>query len=128
MTHPVPPPLRGIILFAHGSRDPLWRLPMQAVARRSMQLDPQALVRCAFLELTEPDLPSCTAELVQAGVQAITIVPMFLGVGKHAREDLPVIVSTLVQTYPEVTFQLQPAIGEEARVVDLLAQLAVSRP
>lgn len=121
-------PLRGIILFAHGSRDPLWHQPMQAVARRAQALDPQADVRCAYLELTEPNLPSCAADMVNAGVQAITIVPMFLGVGRHAREDLPQLVSSLVQTYPQVTFQLQPSIGEDARVVELLAQMALARP
>lgn len=125
MTSSAPP--RGVILFAHGSRDPLWRQPMEAVAQRARQLDPQAQVRCAYLELTEPDLPSCTADLVRAGIQAITIVPMFLGVGRHAREDLPELINGLVQAYPHITFQLQPSIGEDARVVELLAHMALAR-
>lgn len=116
----------GIILFAHGSRDPSWSRPMEAVATRVRQLDPQALVRCAYLELTAPDLPACAAELVAAGVQSITIVPMFLGVGKHAREDLPRLVDDLQRAYPGVTWQLQGAIGEDPRVTDLLARMALS--
>ena len=52
----------GIVLFAHGSRDPLWRLPMDAVAQRITALNPAARVVCAFLELTTPDLPSAVAE------------------------------------------------------------------
>lgn len=119
-------PHRGIILFAHGSRDPLWSQPMEAVAERTRQLDPQALVRCAYLELTAPDLPACAAELVASGVQSITIVPMFLGVGKHAREDLPHLVADLQHRYPGVAWQLQGAIGEDARVTDLLARIALS--
>ena len=63
---------------------------------------------------------------VQAGVQAITIVPMFLGVGKHAREDLPVLVSDLTAAHPEVRFTLQAAVGEHPEVVDVLARLAVA--
>jgi sirohydrochlorin cobaltochelatase len=116
----------GVILFAHGSRDPLWPQPMEAVATRVRQLDAQALVRCAYLELTVPDLPTCAAELVAAGVQSITIVPMFLGVGKHAREDLPRLVDDLQAAYPGVTWQLQGAIGEDPRVTDLLARIALS--
>lgn len=119
-------PHRGIILFAHGSRDPLWSQPMEAVAARTRQLDPQALVRCAYLELTAPDLPACAAELVASGVQSITIVPMFLGVGKHAREDLPHLVADLQHRYPGVAWHLQGAIGEDARVTDLLARIALS--
>ncbi len=121
-------PQRGIILFAHGSRDPQWHLPMEAVAARVRQLDAQALVRCAYLELSSPDLPACAAELVAAGVSAITVVPMFLGVGKHAREDLPRLVAELQTRHPGITWQLQGAIGEDPRVTDLLARIALDAP
>ncbi len=117
----------GIILFAHGSRDPLWHRPMEAVAARIAELDAQTPVRCAYLELTPPDLPACAAALVADGVSHITILPMFLGVGKHAREDLPQLLVTLKARHPEVTFALQPAIGEDPRVVDLLARMALGR-
>lgn len=117
---------RGIILLAHGSRDPLWRKPIEDVARRARDLEPQTQVRCAYLELTEPDLPGCVAEMARTGVLNITIVPMFLGVGKHAREDLPRLVSTLMQAYPQITFRQQASIGEDARVVDLLAKMVLS--
>ena len=80
---------RGIVLFAHGSRDPLWHKPIEAVAAHIATLSPHTPVVCAYLELSTPDLETATGTLVQQGVQAITILPMFLGVGKHAREDLP---------------------------------------
>jgi sirohydrochlorin cobaltochelatase len=117
----------GIILFAHGSRDPLWRLPMEAVAHRVRGLDPQATVACAYLELTEPDLPTCAADMIAASVQSLTIVPLFLGVGKHAREDLPQLMADLKAAHPSVTITLQPAIGEDERVLDLLAHIAAAK-
>jgi sirohydrochlorin cobaltochelatase len=88
-------------------------------------LDPQGCVRGGFVEITEPDLASTTAELVAQGVSGITIVPMFLGVGRHAREDLPDLVKALQVDYPKVGFYLQPSVGEDARVVELLAQIAM---
>ena len=117
---------RGTILLAHGSRDPLWRLPMEAVAERIRQLAPAIQVRCAFLEITAPDLAVSTAELVQLGVRSITIVPMFLGIGKHAREDLPVLLAALKASHPQVAFVLRPAIGEEAQMIELMARIALS--
>ncbi len=117
---------RATILFGHGSRDPLWHKPMQAVAERTRQLDPNTLVRCAYLELTEPDLPTCVAELVQAGTRRVNIVPMFLGVGRHAREDLPRLLAELHGMHPQIEFHLQPAVGENQQVIDLLAQIALS--
>ena len=117
---------RGVVLFAHGSRDPLWRAPMEAVAKHAAILDASASVACAYLELTEPDLPTVCAQMVQSGVNAITVVPMFLGVGKHAREDLPVLMNELKAAHPQVQFSLQAAVGEHPAVVDLLARIAVA--
>lgn len=121
-----PVPQRGLILFAHGSRDPLWREPMEAVAARAAALEPGATVRCAYLELMAPDLPACAADMVAQGAKAITIVPMFLGVGRHAREDLPLLVAELRRLHPQVSFTLRPAIGEDERVVDMLARIALA--
>jgi sirohydrochlorin cobaltochelatase len=125
MTHS--PPTRGIVLFAHGSRDPLWHKPMEAVARRVQEQSPSAHVACAYLELSQPDLPTATAMLVDHGVTDITVVPMFLGVGKHAREDLPVIVTALREKHQHVTFQLQRAVGENPLLVALLADIALEK-
>jgi len=117
--------MHATILFGHGSRDPAWRKPIDSVAVRMLELSPESCVRCAFLELTTPDLASVTADLAATGIQHITIVPMFLGVGRHAREDLPVLVTELQQTYPAITFVLKPSVGEDPRVVEMLAKLSL---
>ena len=116
---------RATILFAHGSRDPLWRRPIDAVAQRMRELDPQRLVRCAYLELMQPDLASAVEELAGAGASAVTVVPMFLGVGRHARHDLPVLLAALAQSHPQIAITLQPAIGEDPRVLELMARVAL---
>ncbi|MDR7376879.1 sirohydrochlorin cobaltochelatase [Rhodoferax ferrireducens] len=117
---------RGIILFAHGSRDPLWRLPMEAVAAQVAATDPQVQVLCAYLELTQPDLPSAARQLVEQGAQQLTVVPLFLGVGKHVREDLPQLMDGLRQAHPGVEIVLQPSVGENPELVALLARIALA--
>jgi sirohydrochlorin cobaltochelatase len=127
----------AIILFAHGSRDPLWRAPLEAVASTIAAKHPNTPVRCAYLELCEPDLPAVTTEIIAAcalfpwasglkGTINIRIVPMFLGMGKHAREDLPELVTALRLAHPSVNFEVVAPIGEDARVTALLAEMAVS--
>lgn len=118
--------VRGTILFGHGSRDPLWRKPIETVARRIRGIAPEVHVRCAYLELTVPDLPTSAAELAALGVTSITVVPMFLGVGKHAREDLPQLMSALQASHPQIAFTLRPAVGEEEQVIELMARIALS--
>lgn len=119
---------RGIVLFAHGSRDPAWREPIEAVAARAQALAPQAQVCCAYLELTEPDLPSAVQALHAAGVRDVTVWPMFLGSGRHAREDLPRLLDGLRARHPDVAFWLRPAIGEHAAVLDAMARAALDEP
>ena len=115
----------GVILFAHGSRDPLWRLPIDAVAERVRAQQPNLPVAVAFLELTAPDLPSTVEVLMKQGVNHLRIVPMFLGVGRHAREDLPDLVQGLTEAYPQMSFELLPAIGEHPAMTALMAEIAV---
>jgi len=120
-----PPSTSGIVLFAHGSRDPLWHKPMEAVAARIVATAPNTPVACAYLELSKPDLPGAVAGLVNQGVTNIRVLPLFLGVGKHAREDLPRLMAELQAQHPGVRFQLNPSIGEDARLVQLLAEMAL---
>ena len=117
---------RAIVLFAHGSRDPLWRAPVEAVAERIRTNAPKVLVRCAYLELTEPDLATAVAELVAQGARSIRTLPLFLGVGKHAREDLPVLIAQMRAQYPQVSFELLPAVGEHPDLLDLMARIALA--
>ena len=116
---------RAVILFGHGSRDPLWRLPMETVATRLRTQHPEVAVRCAYLELDAPDLATAAAGVIADGATRVTVVPMFLGSGRHAREDLPGLVRALEDAHPDVAFVLQKAVGEDVRVLDLIAKIAL---
>ena len=80
---------------------------------------------CAYLELTEPSLADAAATLIKSGVSDITILPMFLGVGRHAREDLPALIDALHVAHPHVQISCQPAVGEQSALLDLLADIAL---
>ncbi len=123
---PLSSPQRAVVLFAHGSRDPLWRQPIEAVAARMADSAPQVPVRCAYLELCAPDLNTVVHELLALGVQSMTVVPMFLGVGKHAREDLPLLMQALQAQHPRIQLTLRPAIGEDPAMIELMAKIALS--
>jgi sirohydrochlorin cobaltochelatase len=105
----------GVIVFAHGSRDPQWRAPVDAVARRIAERAPGTLACTAYLELTEPDLPTAR----------IRVLPLFFGMGKHAREDLPRLVDDLRREHAEVPVELMPTAGEDPQLIDLLATQAL---
>jgi sirohydrochlorin cobaltochelatase len=116
----------GVILFAHGSRDPKWREPVEAVAALIRRRQPEARVSAAYLELCEPSLPDAAAQMISAGARSLCIFPIFFGVGKHAREDLPVLVDDLRAAHPGVRITLLPAAGEHEAVIALVADIALA--
>ena len=116
----------GIILLAHGSRDEPWRLPIEAVALQIKQREPAAQVRCAYLELCSPSLPEAAIELIAGGALQLKVFPLFLGVGKHAREDMPRLIEQIRTAHPGVQVDLLDAAGEYAQMTAVLADIALS--
>ncbi len=115
----------GLILFAHGSREPGWAEPFEQLAARVRVTAPEAQVRLAFLELMEPDLTGAAAQLVSAGVDTIRVVPIFLGQGGHLRRDLPLLIDELRAQFPGAQFECAPAAGEDPEVLDAIAAFCV---
>ena len=116
----------GIILFAHGSREPQWRAPIEAVALQISARQPDARVRCAYLEICEPSLLDAASDLIAAGARQLRVFPLFLGVGKHAREDLPLLIAQVRAAHPDVPIELLPAAGEYAQMTALMAEIAMA--
>ena len=116
----------GLILFAHGARDPRWAEPFLAIAERIRQADPARPIELAFLELMEPDLGAAARGLVAGGATRIDVVPLFLGMGGHLRNDLPPLVEAVRAALPGVEFRLHPAIGENDAVIAVVASAALA--
>lgn len=87
---------------------------------------PGTLVCCAYLELCEPTLPDAADGFIAAGCRHLRIFPLFLGVGKHAREDLPILVAQIRARHPLVYVELVPTAGESSALISLLADLALA--
>ena len=115
---------QAVILLGHGSRDPLWSQPMQAMAQAITQARPDMPAVCAFLELCEPTAQQAIAQLLAADAQIeqVVVYPVFLGMGLHLREDLPEIAQSLQQQFPAVAIHFTPALGMDAQLIALVSQ------
>ena len=117
---------RGLLLFAHGARDPRWADPFRAVAARLRARAPAVELRLAFLEFMAPTLVEAGTALVEAGCTRVDVVPLFLGAGGHVRKDLPELLEALHRAHGgDVEWRLQPAIGEVESVVEAMAEAAL---
>jgi sirohydrochlorin cobaltochelatase len=108
----------GIVLFAHGSRDPEWSRPFEGIASI---LSKNFLVTVAYLELMRPTLAEAVAALAAAEAKSIRVIPMFFGQGGHVKEDLPRLVSELGRAHGDLELVLEKPIGEDPAVIEAIA-------
>jgi sirohydrochlorin cobaltochelatase len=116
----------GLILFAHGARDPRWAEPFEAIAAAVRARAPDADVRLAFLELMAPDLPTVADAMIADGCTRIDILPLFLGTGGHLRRDLPPLVDAIKARHASVNVALHSAVGEAPALIAAMANHAIS--
>lgn len=116
----------GLVLFAHGARDPRWAEPFEAIAAAVRARAPDISVRLAYLELMAPDLAAAADALVAEGCTRIDVLPLFLGTGGHLRRDLPPLVADLQVRHPGVSFRLHGAAGEAPALIAAMAEHALA--
>jgi sirohydrochlorin cobaltochelatase len=112
---------RATILFAHGARDPDWARPFRELLVELGERLPGERVVLAFLELMQPSLPDCAAALHAEGVRELRVVPVFLGMGGHLKQDLPKIVEAIRARHADLAIRVEPPIGERTEVIAAIA-------
>jgi len=111
----------GLILIAHGSRDPEWSRPFERIAAAVSQKLPAVTVALAYLE-HGPSFEEAIAALAAKGAASVRVVPLFLGPGGHVREDLPELVARVGAAHPAMQLALEKPIGEQPALVEAIAE------
>lgn len=117
---------RAIILFAHGSSNPTWREPFDAIADQVRAQAQDAKVELAFLEIMSPNVHEVVRDCAEQGIHHIRIVPLFFGVGKHVAEDLQGLVEAIRTEFTQIEIEIAPAVGQSEMVREAMANYAVS--
>ena len=110
-------PQTSVILFAHGSKA---REANEGIAHLAEALSRQSgyPAQAAFLELAPPDLAGAVAAACQSGSRRVIVVPCFLTMGMHMREDLPRLMDEQRAKHPEAEILVSqpleghPGLGE----------------
>ncbi|RQO55334.1 cobalamin biosynthesis protein CbiX [Paucibacter sp. KBW04] len=117
----------GLLLFAHGARDPAWARPFEQVAARIAAERPGLPWTLAFLEFMQPELEAAAHGLAARGCTRIHIVPMFLGTGGHVRKDIPPLIANLQAHYgTQIEWILHPPLGDQSRVQEAMAAASLA--
>jgi sirohydrochlorin cobaltochelatase len=118
--------MKGIILFGHGSRTAEYVKPFERIRDAMATQRPDAMVELGFLELTQPSLDESIESLVKRGVTEISVVPIFIGPGRHVLKDLPQIAANAMDRHPVLEITLAAPVGEAQEVIDAMAKFALN--
>jgi sirohydrochlorin ferrochelatase len=113
----------AILLMAHGSRIPEANDAVHAIAAMVKEMTGHEIVEVSFREQHLPDIQQGIDACVAQGAERVLLVPYFLFVGAHVREDLPAEMVEAKKRYPRVEF----AMGKHLGVHRKLAEIVVER-
>jgi sirohydrochlorin cobaltochelatase len=108
----------ALIIFGHGSRDPLWTETLKALRERLRNALPRTEVELAYIEFLKPTLAECVDALWQRGCRDIAVLPAFIAEGVHLRQELPKLVEQARSDREGLSIQLFPAMGDLPEVQD----------
>ena len=112
-----------VILFCHGSSDPLWAAPFRTLTLELQKTYGEDKVHLGFLERSEPDLETLVRKIAKLGAAHLKILPVFLSAGKHLREDVPPLLVEFDKEYQDLTFELLDPVGRQQAFMDMLEHL-----
>ncbi len=116
----------ALILMPHGSKNPEWTALFCQLLddlRKEMGAD---AVYLAFMEIASPGLMDAAGELMKTPVRKARVLPLFMAMGTHFREDIPVQIAAVRAAFPELELELLEPIGRNPRFFDLMREVIKS--
>ena len=114
--------MKGVLVIAHGSRAKETELDLKEIVDITAEKITDVYIEYAFMQLSDRTIESGVAALAEKKVTEIKIVPYFLFMGIHMKEDLPNIVGEIMKNYPGIKMVMGEPIGnDKQRLAEILA-------
>jgi len=112
--------MKGALVIAHGNRTGETETIMETVLSMVREKLPETIIEWAFLGGSGQTIEKGIAALAARGVTEIKIVPYFLFIGIHVKEDIPRIASQCALNYPGIKITMGDSLGADQRLADIL--------
>jgi sirohydrochlorin cobaltochelatase len=114
-----------LVLLAHGSKDPRWRVPFERIVDAVRGKSENTKVRLAYMEFVEPTLMDVACECVGQQILHLRILPLFLSTGAHMATDVPEQVNRAKELFPQLEVEMLAPVGEDPRLTRLIQQIVI---
>ena len=112
----------AVLLMAHGSRIPEANDAVREIAAMVKEITGFDLVEVSFREQHLPNIQQGIDACVTGGAERIILLPYFLYMGAHVREDLPAEMVAARERYPHVKFVMGSHLGAHRKLAEIVAE------
>ncbi|MEZ4866459.1 MAG: sirohydrochlorin chelatase [Caldilineaceae bacterium] len=119
---PTPNGHTNLLFVAHGTPLPEANAPIRQVLRRVQQTLGYQQAQVAYLDCNQPDIPTAIDQALATAGAALTILPYFLHLGRHVREDLPALFAAARERHPYATIRVAHHLDYDRHLVEVTAE------
>jgi precorrin isomerase len=110
----------AILLLGHGSRIPGASKDMETVVTRMKEKYGYQKVEIGFMSGLGPHLSEVIGRFMDQGAKRVIVIPYFLHLGAHLLQDIPKMIQTETQKFPQIQLILGRGLGFDESLVDLV--------
>ena len=112
--------MKGILVIAHGSRAKETEAALEALVRMIKNKMGDVIIECAFMEFSDRTIEKGVSALAAKAVTEIKIIPYFLFMGMHMKEDIPNIVAKCAVNHKNIKITMGEHLGVDERLADII--------
>ncbi|WP_160718833.1 sirohydrochlorin chelatase [Bacillus sp. USDA818B3_A] len=115
--------MKAILYIGHGTRSKKGADEARSFIARVSECVDVPIQEISFLELTDPSIEDGFRQCVKRGATEITVVPLFLLAAGHIKQDIPNVLESLSERYPDISIVVKDPFGVQGKILDAVAEL-----
>ena len=112
--------MKGVLVIAHGSRATESEAALDSVVAIVKERLPDVPIECSFMGYSDRTVEKGIRALVDKNVTEIRVVPYFLFMGIHMKEDIPEMIAELTKDYPNISISMGQPLGLDTRLAEIV--------
>ena len=112
--------MKGILIIAHGSRAKETETTLETIVKIVKEKLPETIIEIAFMEFSDKTVEKGISSLAEKGITEIKIVPYFLFMGIHLKEDIPQMAEESAKKHPNIKITMAPPLGADERLAEII--------
>jgi len=112
----------AVLLMAHGSRIVEANDAVRDIAVMVKKMTDIEIVEVSFREQHPPNIQQGIDACAAKGAERIVLMPYFLYMGAHVREDLPEEMAAAKQRYPAIEFIMGRHLGAHWKLAEIVVE------